>query len=142
MLNFLQFCIVCIFSFSFQTIASLIRYEYSFIQELVELVLDWGDENNLFMELSVKELVWGYEDNLLKKVNGILLKHNLTGINDTFGLFASVSYFNISSIKHFCSFWSLNTCILQKIHLNYLQSKLLSHLLYQTFLHIFVTHVF
>ncbi|KAJ8298098.1 hypothetical protein KUTeg_024629, partial [Tegillarca granosa] len=71
------------------TIASLIRYEYSFIQELVELVLDWGDENNLFMELTVKELVWGYEDNLLKKVNGILLKHNLTGINDTFGLFAS-----------------------------------------------------
>lgn len=70
------------------TIAEIIRREYSWIQELVELVLDWGDDSNLFMKLSVKEIMWGYEDPLLKKVKAILQKYvNTTTFDDKFGLF-------------------------------------------------------
>lgn len=75
----------------FQTIAEIIRREYSWIQELVELVLDWGDDSNLFMKLSVKEIMWGYEDPLLKKVKAILQKYvNTTTFDDKFGLFYNV----------------------------------------------------
>lgn len=75
----------------FQTIAEIIRREYSWIQELAELVLDWGDDSNLFMKLSVKEIMWGYEDSLLKKVKAILQKYvNTTTFDDKFGLFYNV----------------------------------------------------
>lgn len=70
------------------TVAEIIRREYSWIQELVELVLDWGGDSNLFTTLSVKDIMWGYEDPLLKKVKSILKKYvNSTTFDDKFGLF-------------------------------------------------------
>lgn len=86
----------------FQTIAEIIRREYSWIQELVELVLDWGDDSNLFMKLSVKEIMWGYEDPLLKKVKAILQKYvNTTTFDDKFGLFYNVRIFYILYVVNF-----------------------------------------
>ncbi|XP_061164515.1 cytoplasmic FMR1-interacting protein 2-like [Saccostrea echinata] len=70
------------------TIADIIRREYSWIQELVEIVLDWGDDSNLFTTLSVKDIMWGYEDPLLKKIKAIVQKYiNTTEFDDKFGLF-------------------------------------------------------
>nr|KAG5697774.1 hypothetical protein BaRGS_026731 [Batillaria attramentaria] len=72
------------------TIATLLRYQYGFIEELADLVLDVAGEH-LFVTLSVRQLLWGYEDPLLKDVRDLLLKHHVhLPFNDTFGLFSKV----------------------------------------------------
>ncbi|KAK3099881.1 hypothetical protein FSP39_011128 [Pinctada imbricata] len=69
------------------TIADLLEREYSFIQELAEIILDIGGDSNLFTTLSVRGIMWGYEDPLLKTVNDILKRYNQSTIDDHFGLF-------------------------------------------------------
>ena len=82
--------------------AEIIRREYSWIQELVELVLDWGGDSNLFTTLSVKDIMWGYEDPLLKKVKSILKKYvNSTTFDDKFGLFYKVGTLIFPSLYQF-----------------------------------------
>ncbi|XP_046557687.1 lysosome membrane protein 2-like [Haliotis rubra] len=68
------------------TIANLIRFEYGFIQELVDLVLE-GVGERLFLQLSVSDIMWGYEDKLLKEVDDILQRTVNKTIDDHFGLF-------------------------------------------------------
>lgn len=72
------------------TVADMIRYEYWFIQELTEIILDVKFDSSLFIELTMKELMWGYEDKLLKYVNQTLQKYkqfNLGHVDDHFGFF-------------------------------------------------------
>lgn len=64
-------------------------------------MLDWGDDSNLFMELSVKEIMWGYEDPLLKKVKAILQKYVNTTIDDKFGLFYNVRILYFERWKYY-----------------------------------------
>lgn len=74
----------------------MIRYEYSFIQELTEIMLDVKFDSSLFIELTMKDLMWGYEDNLLKYVNKTLEKYeqfHLGNVDDHFGFFYQVRIF-------------------------------------------------
>lgn len=67
-------------------------------------MLDWGDDSNLFMKLSVKEIMWGYEDPLLKKVKAILQKYvNTTTFDDKFGLFYNVRIYILYSGNITCN---------------------------------------
>ena len=76
--------------------------EYAFIQEAAELILDYGDDSNLFRTLTVRELMWGYQDPLLKKVNELLKKFHLSTIDDHFGLFYGVWIFvNLNKFENF-----------------------------------------
>ncbi|XP_076070185.1 lysosome membrane protein 2-like [Mytilus galloprovincialis] len=70
------------------TVVELIRREFGFIQELVEFVLTLAKDDELFLTLSIKDILWGYEDNLLKKVLDFAKKigHPLD-LDDHFGLF-------------------------------------------------------
>ncbi|XP_067663480.1 lysosome membrane protein 2-like [Haliotis asinina] len=68
------------------TIANLIRFEYGFIQELTDLVLE-GVGERLFLQLSISDIMWGYEDKLLKLVDDILQRTVNKTIDDHFGLF-------------------------------------------------------
>ncbi|XP_033743063.1 lysosome membrane protein 2-like [Pecten maximus] len=68
------------------TIANLIRFEYSWVQELVELVLHATQDSSLFGQYSVRDIAWGYEDNLLKAAKDIVGRFNVT-IDDRVGLF-------------------------------------------------------
>ncbi|XP_046362728.2 lysosome membrane protein 2-like [Haliotis rufescens] len=68
------------------TIANMIRFEYGFIQELADLILEGAGET-LFLNLSVADILWGYEDKLLKDVDEILQRTINKTIDDHFGLF-------------------------------------------------------
>lgn len=68
----------------------MLRFEYGWIKELEDLVLDTTGEH-LFLTLSVKELLWGYEDSLLKDVKKMLSKFGINStLDDRFGLFRTV----------------------------------------------------
>ncbi|XP_021369072.1 platelet glycoprotein 4-like, partial [Mizuhopecten yessoensis] len=68
------------------TVANLIRFEYPWVQELVDLVLEAEKDSTLFGRYSVRDIAWGYEDPLLKAAKDILKRYNQT-IVDTIGLF-------------------------------------------------------
>ena len=77
--------------FSPQTIANLVRFEGWLVQDIVNAILD-GTEEHLFMELSVADLMWGYEDNLLKTIKEAAAKIGFKlPFDDKFGLFYEVS---------------------------------------------------
>ncbi|XP_005096207.1 lysosome membrane protein 2 [Aplysia californica] len=67
------------------TVADMVRYENPLIKEAVEFVLKLTGEQ-LFIKLSVGDLMWGYEDPLLKEVDKVLRPFNRS-IPDVFGLF-------------------------------------------------------
>ncbi|XP_076070187.1 lysosome membrane protein 2-like [Mytilus galloprovincialis] len=68
------------------TLADIIKREYSYVTELAEMILDAADDSNLLTKYTVSQLLWGYEDPLLKRVNYILQKFNKT-IDIKIGLF-------------------------------------------------------
>ncbi|KAH9495206.1 Lysosome membrane protein 2 [Bulinus truncatus] len=69
------------------TIMDLLKYEYDLIKFAVNLVIEAVKEN-IFLELSVKDLMWGYEVKILKLILEVAhkLNYNLT-MSDQFGLF-------------------------------------------------------
>ncbi|XP_064607931.1 lysosome membrane protein 2-like [Liolophura sinensis] len=69
------------------TLANMLRFEYDVILQGLQALFTTVGEN-LFLELSVADILWGYEDNLLKEAKHILADYNLTfPIDDKFGLF-------------------------------------------------------
>ncbi|KAL5011838.1 hypothetical protein ScPMuIL_010389 [Solemya velum] len=72
------------------SIVNLIRFQFSFVKELVNFVLKMAGEP-LFMKLSVKQLMWGYEDQLLKDAKELLEKYVGKIIDDKFGLFMAAN---------------------------------------------------
>ncbi|XP_021340100.1 lysosome membrane protein 2-like [Mizuhopecten yessoensis] len=72
--------------FRAQAIAELLRFEYDWLQELVDALLEAVDDAELFLELSIADILWGYEDNLLKSIKDIAERFNHT-LPDQFGLF-------------------------------------------------------
>lgn len=80
--------------FFLQTIANMLKYEYGWIQTIAELVLEAVGEH-LFINLTVADLLWGYEDVLLKDIEKLLnsLHINVT-LDDRFGLFYNVRKLN------------------------------------------------
>ncbi|XP_050417376.1 platelet glycoprotein 4 [Patella vulgata] len=66
-------------------IDNLIKNEYGWIQDLVELLFQVTAED-VFITLSVEDLMWGYEDHLLRRAAEILANFNIT-FDDHFGLF-------------------------------------------------------
>ncbi|XP_059168458.1 lysosome membrane protein 2-like [Physella acuta] len=69
------------------TIMSMLKREYTFFDELVDLILNAIGER-LFIQLSVHDLMWGYEDPLLKDAKEIARMFNRTlNMSDYFGLF-------------------------------------------------------
>ncbi|KAK3099625.1 hypothetical protein FSP39_007180 [Pinctada imbricata] len=111
------------------TIASLIRSEYKLIRELTEIILDAGGDSRLFQKRTVKDILWGYEDPLLKKVNKFLKKYNKS-IDEKIGIFYGQNdtdngvftiYSGTSDISKFAivdewegmrklSYWTTDTC--------------------------------
>ena len=68
----------------------MVRFEYQWLQTVVNFILDSTDEH-LFINLTVGDLMWGYEDSLLKKVKGFGLP-----VDDKFGLFYNVRFYFFS----------------------------------------------
>ncbi|KAK7097188.1 lysosome membrane protein 2-like [Littorina saxatilis] len=69
------------------TIANMVKYQFGIIQEMVNTILEFTDEH-VFIDLTVAELMWGYEDSLLKDVKNELAKLGITlPIDDKFGMF-------------------------------------------------------
>lgn len=69
------------------TIVNLLKNEYAFLKDLIEVILDMVDEH-LFITLTPGKLLWGYEDNLLKAAKEVLAKFHITlPFDDKFGLF-------------------------------------------------------
>ena len=67
------------------------KKEFSLIQEFVEALLEWAKEE-LFINLSVKDLIWGYKEPLFAKFIDLLKKfHVNVSISEDFGIFSSVS---------------------------------------------------
>ncbi|KAI8798272.1 lysosome membrane protein 2 [Biomphalaria glabrata] len=69
------------------TIMDLVKREYTILKKVINVLLLLLGER-LFIPLSVNQLMWGYEDNLLKTVKTLLkdLNVNVT-FSDEFGLF-------------------------------------------------------
>lgn len=65
-------------------IIDLIANEYSFIKTIVEGVLIWFRDDSLFKTLTVKQLLWGYEDPLLRAIKEAVDRANVTFQNKTF----------------------------------------------------------
>lgn len=99
------------------TIINLLRYEFEALKVLVDTMFDVVKET-LFLKLSVKDILWGYEDNLLKEAQKIASAFNLTlPVSDKFGLFYEKNGTDdgvylidsgIKSISHFgqIQFWN------------------------------------
>ncbi|XP_076446440.1 lysosome membrane protein 2-like isoform X2 [Babylonia areolata] len=69
------------------TIVNLVRFEYFWVKDLLDFLLSKTNEH-LFVNLSVEELMWGYEDNLLKEAKAIFDRFHLPfPLDDKFGLF-------------------------------------------------------
>ena len=78
--------------FFFQTVANIVKREFSFIQEFVEALLEWAKED-LFVNLSVKDLIWGYKEPLIAKFIDLLHKfHFNVSLSEDFGIFSTVSW--------------------------------------------------
>ncbi|PVD34590.1 hypothetical protein C0Q70_05866 [Pomacea canaliculata] len=70
------------------TVASLLQYEYSILKEAVEFLLnDLGED--IFVNVSVHDIFWGYEDKFLKLVKDVLDTFNITSdlITGSFGYY-------------------------------------------------------
>ncbi|XP_033757218.1 lysosome membrane protein 2-like [Pecten maximus] len=68
------------------TIFNTIRYEYEFVKLMTELLADSVDDNQLFIRLSVHDILWGYEDTILRKVKEELQVLDIP-FDDHFGFF-------------------------------------------------------
>lgn len=69
------------------TLVNMLRFEYSPILEALSWFLKM-EEERLFVTLTPGGLLWGYEDNLLKKAKDFLARFNISlPIPDKFGLF-------------------------------------------------------
>jgi len=84
----------------------LIRQEFSWIKELVEIILLLVQDQELFLTLSIHDILWGYEDNLLKKVKEVAADLSIhLDLDDHFGLFYNVSLISFILIflfKYIC----------------------------------------
>lgn len=72
--------------------ASLLQYEYPMLKEAVEFLLnDLGED--IFVNVSVHDIFWGYEDKFLKLVKDVLDTFNITSdlITGSFGYYMGVS---------------------------------------------------
>ena len=77
---------------------NLLRYEFLPLKVLVDTMFNVVNET-LFLKLSVRDILWGYPDNLLKEAKKIAADFNLTlPISDEFGLFFEV----ISLMEKLC----------------------------------------
>ncbi|GFS15818.1 scavenger receptor class B member 1 [Elysia marginata] len=67
-------------------VMTVLRYEPSLLKTLVDGAFKfWGE--TLFVKMSVHDLLWGREDNILKAVTDLAKSYNVTlPINDTVGL--------------------------------------------------------
>ena len=77
-------------SFSFQTIANIVKREFSLIQEIAEGLLEWAKEK-LFITLSVSDIIWGYNEPLISKF--VNLAHDFgynVSLSEKFGIFVGV----------------------------------------------------
>ncbi|RUS82470.1 hypothetical protein EGW08_009776 [Elysia chlorotica] len=69
------------------TIMNLLRYEFLPLKVLVDTMFAVVNET-LFLKLSVKDILWGYPDNVLKEAEKIARAFNLSlPVSDQFGLF-------------------------------------------------------
>ncbi|XP_060064409.1 lysosome membrane protein 2-like [Ylistrum balloti] len=68
------------------TVGNMVRFEYPWVQELVDLVLKATKDSDLFQQYSVRDIAWGYEDPLLKAAKDIVGRYNIS-IDDKIGLF-------------------------------------------------------
>ena len=77
-------------------VLNMIRFEYDSVKELFQFLLDFVPDVHLFLSLSVHDVLWGYEDPILKKVQQFLLKyvHKKLPFDDHVGLFYKVSVIN------------------------------------------------
>lgn len=68
------------------------EYEYPWLQTIVAALLDALDEG-VFIEVSVHDIFWGYEDRFLKLVKDVLDKLHIKSklITGTFGFYMGVS---------------------------------------------------
>lgn len=73
-----------------QTIANLVQYEYNVVKDIVDFMLRLSKEH-LFINLTVADLLWGYEDSLLKDAKTAFGLFNISlKMDDKFGLFYQV----------------------------------------------------
>ena len=73
-------------------IANIVRNEPGPLQMFAQAILTWAGEQELFLKLSVKDIIWGYRDPLLNKTMDILkLLHLNATLDDHFGIFVGVS---------------------------------------------------
>ena len=78
-----------IFSFLLQTVADQLQWMPEAIQRLVLNFIAEFEDEDIFYEVSVHDILWGYEDPLLK----LLAKFAPSLIPETkFGLFVGVSF--------------------------------------------------
>lgn len=73
------------------TVANIVSKEFSFIQEMAEALLEWAHED-LFITLSVKDIIWGYKEPLISKFVDLAHKfgYNIS-LNENFGLFVGTN---------------------------------------------------
>lgn len=67
----------------------MIKNEFNYITALTELMLDLADDSKLFTRYTVSQILWGYDDPLLSRVNEILGRYNIS-IDSRIGLFNGV----------------------------------------------------
>nr|KAG5697775.1 hypothetical protein BaRGS_026732 [Batillaria attramentaria] len=69
------------------TIVNMLRYEYWWLLDVADYLLRHANED-LFIKLTPGQLLWGYEDPLLKEAKDLLARFNISlPIDDKFGLF-------------------------------------------------------
>ena len=98
------------------TVVELLRQEFNWIKELVEIILMLCQDQELFLTLSIHDILWGYEDNLLKKVKEEAAKFGIhLDLDDHFGLFYNQNgsddgvYSIFSGVKGVDNFGLINT---------------------------------
>jgi len=73
-------------------IANIVKKEFSWLQKFADALIEWG-EKDIFLSLSVKDLVWGYDEPLINKTVTLLNSFGVhLNISDKFGLFVGVRY--------------------------------------------------
>lgn len=72
------------------TATSLISNEYAFIKEMTKLFFEITQDANLFLPLSVKDLIWGYTDPMMAAVKRIFDIFDLP-FEDRFGFFYNLN---------------------------------------------------
>ncbi|XP_052792944.1 lysosome membrane protein 2-like [Mya arenaria] len=72
-------------------IANIVKREVDWLQKIADALIEWG-EKDVFMTLSVKDLVWGYDEPLINKTVTLLQELGLPiHIDDHFGLFVGTN---------------------------------------------------